>query len=158
MNINKKKIQKDIVDLNSKLSENFKNIELLSAVQIDLLNDKKTDHALLIKNEEDLSSKLLINKLYLGLLDNLNMILKQFDEYDSIESVEINDIEIDELSSLREEWMVKTKEKEVLFNDYHPFYDDELFFKEIFSYFENIEEYEMCKYLLNIQKLKTQQI
>ncbi len=158
MKFNKQKIREDINNLNEKISENFKQIEILSDLHIGLVNENKTDSPLFSTYEDKLSSKLLINKLYLGLLDNLTLILSQYNEFDSIEVIddfESNNIEDDQL---RSEWLEKTKEKEVLFNDYHPFYDDNSFFNEIFNYFEQVEEYEMCKYLLNIQKLKKQSV
>jgi len=158
MKFNKQKIREDIISLNGKIEDNFSRIEILSDLHIKLVNNDNIDHVLLKKHEDELSLKLLINKLYLGLLDNLMMIISQFDDFEAIDVLEDISDEIETDLSLRDEWIIKTKEKEVLFNDYHPFYDDNSFFNEIFSHFEHVEEYEMCKYLLNIQKLKTQNV
>jgi hypothetical protein len=157
MEFNRKKILRDIVDLKVKIEDSFSQIDQLSNLYLSLINSENIDVKSIEKCNEDLSTKLLINKLYLGLFENLNSIINQFDDYDSIE---IDDYENDIVlvDELREEWLNKTKEKEVLFNDYHPYYDDSYFFKEIFNFFEVNEEYEMCKYLLNIQKLKTEKV
>lgn len=52
----------------------------------------------------------------------------------------------------REEYLKLTIEKDIEFDDSHPYYHDQDFFNDIFTYFEQSENYEMCAQLLRLKK------
>lgn len=100
------------------------------------------------KISEENERLLLVHQLYLKTKDNLRKFYKNVvKEIDY--QLEDEDIK-DELS--REEWLIKTIEKEVLFDEYHPYFNDQSFLTELFENFVDKEEYEMCNYLSNYVK------
>jgi hypothetical protein len=48
----------------------------------------------------------------------------------------------------REDYFRLTVESDIVFDNKHPYYNDQEFYKELFSWFESNENYEMCAELL----------
>ena len=57
--------------------------------------------------------------------------------------------------SSRENILELTIKGEIPFNQDHPFYQDEAFFKKLLNYYQKIEDYETCNKLLNKRKKKS---
>ena len=52
----------------------------------------------------------------------------------------------------REDIFELTINKEIHFDEHHPYYEDEEFFNDLMEHFSNIEDYEMCGILLDNKK------
>lgn len=52
----------------------------------------------------------------------------------------------------REEYLKLTIDQDIVFDSSHPYYQDQDFFNDVFAYFEQSENYEMCAHLLKQKK------
>jgi hypothetical protein len=52
----------------------------------------------------------------------------------------------------REDYFKLTIENDIVFDATHPYFEDEEFMNELFTYFEQTENYEMCAQLLKFKK------
>jgi hypothetical protein len=52
----------------------------------------------------------------------------------------------------REDCFKLTVENAIAFNNDHPYFNDQTFYNDLFSYFEHIENYEMCAELLLMKR------
>jgi len=76
-------------------------------------------------------------------------------EFEGIEEGQINKAEAPEeaaASLTREDIFELTVNKEIHFDENHPYYEDEAFFNALMEHFSNIEDYEMCGLLLDNKK------
>jgi hypothetical protein len=52
----------------------------------------------------------------------------------------------------RDDYFKLTIENDLVFDDSHPYFDDDEFYNELLGYFEQVENYEMCAELLKLKK------
>jgi hypothetical protein len=52
----------------------------------------------------------------------------------------------------RDDYFRLTIENDVVFDNNHPYFDDHEFYNDLLSYFEQVENYEMCAELINLRK------
>ena len=52
----------------------------------------------------------------------------------------------------REDYFKLTIGNDIEFDQTHPYFDDQDFFSELFIYFEQMENYEMCGQLIKLKK------
>jgi DNA-binding GntR family transcriptional regulator len=52
----------------------------------------------------------------------------------------------------RDDYFRLTIENDIVFDNRHPYFNDENFYAELFSYFEKSENYEMCAELVKLKK------
>lgn len=87
--------------------------------------------------------------LQVSMMNFLNK-YKNIIEEDNTVKVTVNTQQNEHLS--REEYMKLTIDKDIAFDTSHPYYHDQDFFNEIFTFFEQSENYEMCAQLLRLKK------
>lgn len=107
-------------------------------------------------------------KIQLSIIRFLDNYSKQLEEY--IEEHEFNadeisnniketiepeskgnqNFEINEIN--RDDYFDLTIHKSIDYNEQHPYFEDEDFYKELMAYFTNIEDYEMCSKLIASHK------
>lgn len=76
-------------------------------------------------------------------------------ELEKTEDEQFNEAEAPEEAEVplsREEIFELTINKEMQFDENHPYYEDEEFFNDLMEHFSSIEDYEMCGFLLDNKK------
>lgn len=76
---------------------------------------------------------------------------KHLVEEESVVNVAIANIQQSQQLS-REDYFKLTIENDITFDPNHPYYNDAEFFNELFSFFEQSENYEMCAQLMKLKK------
>lgn len=144
--MDKKTFHKDFLDIEELIAVNEKKIVENFNVIVTYLKQGNTDQAQTLSEEND--TLLMVHQLYLKTKNNLrkfyDRVVKKGEYVSEDESI------LDDLD--REEWLLKTIEKEVLFDEYHPYFSDDSFLGELIESFKEKEEYEMCNYLSNYLK------
>jgi hypothetical protein len=76
---------------------------------------------------------------------------KQLAEDESMVNVAASNVQQNQYLS-REDYFKLTIDRDIAFDASHPYYHDKEFFNELFTYFEQSENYEMCAQLIKLKK------
>ena len=102
-----------------------------------------------INENKDLEKVIFENKKIIA--ENIKTIEDQsfiISEIQEIKDDNFNEFTSELLSNMNYETILEiTKNKEILFDNNHPFFNNIKFMKELMDYFIEIEEYEECSYL-----------
>lgn len=90
--------------------------------------------------------------LQVTIMNFLNKYKNIIEEEENAVKVNVASITQKEQHLSREDYFNLTIINDIPFNQAHPYYNDKEFFTELFNYFEQTENYEMCAQLLTQKK------
>jgi len=91
-------------------------------------------------------------KLQLQLTKFIDTYKNEFEEIEDEQFKKTEAPEETEAPLTREDVFRLTINKEIQFDEHHPYYEDEEFFNDLMEHFSSIEDYEMCGFLLDNKK------
>jgi len=91
-------------------------------------------------------------KLQLQLTKFIDTYKNEFEEIEDEQFKNTESPEETEAPLTKEDVFRLTVNKEILFDEHHPYFEDDEFFNDLMEYFSTIEDYEMCGFLLDNKK------
>ncbi len=138
----------------------IKNLELIKTNEShirDVLNWPLSADRTRELNESYQHSKTLLseNNDFINMQVNIMNFLNKYKhlvESENTVKVVTNSNEQQNLRLSREDYFKLTIGNDIAFDSSHPYYNDQDFFNELFSHFEQTENYEMCAHLIKLKK------
>lgn len=138
----------------------LKNIEMIKANEVhirEVLNWPISNERTKELNESYKFSKNLLteNNEFINLqVSIMNFINKYKNIFETIEPVQVNaqTSQLNQANLTRDDYFKLTIENDITFNFNHPYFNDQDFFNELFNYYQETENYEMCAILLKMKQ------